>query len=167
MSRLPARTPVLLSWAAIAAYALHLGFRYEALPARVASHYDASGVADGFQAKSAFAITSLVTVVLMAALFTVAPALMRKTPNGFFNLPNRDHWLAPERREATLARLALFNDWIGFGTVSMTCALFVLIVRANLQDQRLGVSAWVLIGALLAFVLAQGVALVRGFLRLD
>lgn len=161
----PKRLAVIFSWAAIAVYGLFLASSYDALPRRVASHFNASGAADGFQSKPAFAITSVGVAMFLATLFTVAPGIMRKTPNGLINIPQRDHWLAPERREATLARLAVYNDWLGFGTVAMTCALFVLIVRANLHDQQLGASSWLLIGAFLVFALSHTVVLVRAFRR--
>ena len=41
-----------------------------------------------------------------------------------FNLPNRDYWLAPERREETLVAIAAQMEW--FGAASLALYLFVI-----------------------------------------
>jgi uncharacterized membrane protein len=161
------RLPLIAIWLELAAYGLYLAAAYDDLPSRVASHFDATGTADGFQSKPAFAISTLLVAALLTTLFTVAPALLRKTPERFLNIPDKAYWLAPERRETTLQRVAGFNGWMGFATVTLTCTLFVLIVRANLNDRQLGASAWVLVGAFLVFVISQAIAFVRGFSRRD
>jgi uncharacterized protein DUF1648 len=102
-----------------------------ALPERVASHFSAAGLANGYMSRDAYRIfmlafgfgVPLVVVALIAWLPRLAPNLI--------NIPNRDYWLAPERREATLAALDACALWLGCLLTAMAGGVHWLIIRAN------------------------------------
>ncbi len=99
MSRLP-RVAVL---ATIAVLIWMLVRASNVLPAEVAVHFDMAGRADGFTSRERFFVLFALLPALVALLGFGVQALVRKTPDSLINLPNREHWLAPERRARTLA----------------------------------------------------------------
>ena len=68
---------------------------------------------------------------LVAALFMAIPSLLRATPVSLINLPNKNYWLAPERREATLDRLASYFDVFASTTVLLLIVVFELASLAS------------------------------------
>ncbi|HEV8255583.1 MAG TPA: DUF1648 domain-containing protein [Casimicrobiaceae bacterium] len=79
-----------------------------ALPERVASHFGPGGHANGWMTREAYLIVVLAAATLLPlVIVALVAALPRAFPRGI-NLPNRDYWLAPERRDATLGALAGF-----------------------------------------------------------
>jgi uncharacterized membrane protein len=80
-----------------------------ALPERVASHFARGGLPNGWMTRGSY----LTVVAFSATLLPLATVLLlsvvtRVLPRAL-NMPNRDYWLAPERREATRAALAGFG----------------------------------------------------------
>ncbi len=125
-----------------------------ALPDPLASHFDFSGDPDGYSSRSTFLIITILVPAALAALFVWIPSMVRRLPDKLINLPNKDYWLAPERREATLDRLKGWLTWFGAVTVAFLVATFHLALRANLLDPpQLPVgTVWSLLGAYLALI---------------
>lgn len=102
-----------------------------ALPERVASHFDASGFANGYMTRDGYRIFMLAFGVglplLMVALISGLPRLMP----GMINIPNRAYWLAPERREKTFVILDAFALWLGCMVAATVCGVHWLVIRAN------------------------------------
>src|SRR2546425_908938 len=84
---------------------LYFSFLYPQLPDPMASHFNASGAATAWMPKSGFFM--LIAVVTLAASVPVflVPMSMAKLPNDKINLPNKEYWLAPERRIETMQYL--------------------------------------------------------------
>ncbi|HEY6357832.1 MAG TPA: hypothetical protein VIX35_06285 [Vicinamibacterales bacterium] len=119
----------------------------------LASHFNAAGEPNGQQTISQFFTTYITIIVLEVVLFFGAPAALRYVPSEFINLPNRDYWLAPERREQTLADLNTRFNWLGVATVSLVLVVMQWVLTANLSgDPHLpGFAVWIPLGAYLAF----------------
>ncbi len=115
------------------ACAVHLWINYPALPERVASHFGSNGHADGWMSKSSIAAFQLGMTGFMAVLFLGISKLIQVLPTDMINLPNRDYWLAPARRAATIE--ALGADMARFGTAMMVFLLGVqeATFRANIN----------------------------------
>jgi hypothetical protein len=92
------------------------------------------------------------TVIVVATIVSFAvPRLITAMPASAINLPNKEFWLSPERREETF--LFLRAQMARFGCVLLAFLLFVmeLVFRANLQTPpRLNNAAFV--PALVAFI---------------
>jgi len=100
----------------------------------MASHFAASGAANGWTTKTQFLVTY--AVVLLPALF-VEFRLHRKiarTPNKKLNLPNKQYWLAPERRAETFAYFEMFCAWFGCALLLLEVFAMGLAMRANFQS---------------------------------
>lgn len=96
---------------------------YAQLPDVVASHFNARGAANGWQPKSLFFEFFAGAVVIAGFLTFGIPAIFSKIPTPMINLPHREYWLAPERREETLAYLNRYFAWFG-------CAVLLLATTA-------------------------------------
>lgn len=102
-----------------------------ALPPRVASHFGAGGIANGWQSLEAYRATMLVFAIALPIGVVAAMAWLPRRFPRLVNLPFRDYWLAPERREATYAALTGFALAIGALVVTFIVALHLVIVAAN------------------------------------
>jgi uncharacterized membrane protein len=117
---------------------VHMAYYYSALPERMASHFGPSGQADGWMSKASFAIFYLVLVGVFSLMFSGMGWLLRVTPNDMINLPNREYWLAPERREQTIARVSRQMAVFGIATVAFLMAVMQSCFLANLGNNQLG-----------------------------
>jgi len=157
---------MLLCYAAIFALALaQLEHYLPLLPRNVATHFGGGGIPNGWMSKGAFRAFYLGFLLLMPGGMAVSGWLFRIIPPRFMNLPHKDYWLAPARREATLKSLQ--RDMSVF---SLFIALFIvglhqLVIMANLADPvRLDNGLiWSLAGALIAVVIGFAIRQYRRF----
>lgn len=150
--------------ALIAVTLAQMGWYYPRLPARVASHFDAAGQVNAFMPKEAFFGLQLVVLGIMSFVFLLVPALIVRLPPGMINLPNKDYWLAPERRAHTAQKLQ--SSLVGFGNVMLLFLLLVVreTMRASpLPHPHLPNRILVLLLLLVAWSIYWTVRLVRAF----
>jgi uncharacterized membrane protein len=169
MTSQPARVPSIpiTAWVVLLAFtaaAGHLAYYYPRLPATVASHFGPSGQPDDWSSKRAYTVTVVAIAGLLALTFLGMGPFLRRLPSHMINFPNRDHWLAPERRDGSLAALVRLLHWIGIATLALLIAMNQLVFDANLNPPvNLSAASWILIGAYLAFVLVWTIWLYRRF----
>jgi len=152
----------------LAAYAaVHFSAYYSQLPEVVASHFDAHGMPNGWQTKSAFFSVLIGVSVLAAVIGFGIPRLIALLPPEYINLPNKRYWLAPERRGETMDFLNGYFAWFG-------CALFAVIlltinfaIQANLHPGRLpdATSMWYVLSGFMAFAIGGTVRIFKRFGR--
>jgi len=140
---------------------------YERLPDRMATHFDASGAADGWTSRAVFFGIYGVSLLLAAGPPALLPRYIRRLPESAINLPHKEFWLAPERRDATWAAIEGRLGAIGVAVVTLLVFVLHLIVRANLApDPGLRpIEIWGPIAAFLIFTAAWTVGLWRRFAR--
>lgn len=137
------------------------------LPPTVASHFGVGGVANGFMTRPGY-VTFMVGMMLgLAALFEGLPRLLRGLRTASFNLPNRDYWLAPERRDATLDDLQRRMRWLACAMLALLAYVHWLVVQANaIQPPVLPEQAFILgLAGFAVAVIAWIVAFLRRFRR--
>ncbi|HEY2560007.1 MAG TPA: hypothetical protein VGI48_09905 [Caldimonas sp.] len=115
----------------VAAGAIFVWWSSGGLPDVVASHFIAGGGADGFLRRSEYTAFMLALVALVPLLLRLAGTLAGRLPARFVNLPNKQYWLAPERKAATLSSIASFGTWTSYATLALLCAVHGLVVHAN------------------------------------
>jgi uncharacterized membrane protein len=128
---------------------------YPKLPEQVASHFDGAGEANGFQSRSMFLAFHAGAIVIPSVIFLLVPALLHRIPPALINMPRKDYWLAPGRRESSLALMAALLTWFGVASLALVTVVIELVLRANLPggDGRLSpVLLWALLGAYFLFV---------------
>ena len=137
------------------------------LPGRVASHFGPGGVADGFMERGAFLVFQLTSTAVIVGLFLALPLLLRVLPAEGLNIPNKDHWLAPDRRGATISYLAERFFAFGAATLALFTAELQLVYEANLHGSAsIGAASWVYVLLYLVYTAIWAGALARRFTRL-
>lgn len=115
----------------VAGAAAFVGLTSLSLPDVVASHFAADGTANGSMSRGAYVGVMLAVVIGLPTLLTVVSYFGLGAPGARINLPNRDYWLAPERRAQTLSYLRA--QLARFSTVLLVflCYVHWLVVQAN------------------------------------
>jgi len=137
------------------------------LPEVVASHFGSGGAANGAMAKDVYTVFMLVVAIGVPLLVAGSPLLVKRLPPHLVNLPNKRHWLAPERRAESLEALGSLSMGFAAGLAIFLGFVHWLVVRANsVQPPRLE-EGWFLVGlaALGGVTVGWLVALYRRFGR--
>lgn len=131
----------------------------------LAAHFNGPGNPNGWQTKRDFFLTYALLLALGVGLAFGLPALFERVPAQYVNMPHREYWLVPERREQTLRRLADQFAWLGVAIVVLVIVEMQIVLSANLSlyphIDPLGVALPLLV--FLAFVVWWLVRFVRGF----
>ena len=162
-SRLPKLIFVLLVVYAM----LHFSSLYAQLPERVASHFDAQGHANGWQAKQAFIQVFVLVSALAAAIGFGVPRIIAVIPAQLINLPNKEFWLSPEHLAETQEFLSGYFAWFGCAMFFIMISTFDYAVAYNLHpDNRPDISRlWYILAGFLAFVIVWSIRMMAKFLR--
>ncbi len=126
------------------------------LPDPIASHFDGAGQANGWSSKSEFLTSNLLLVVGMTAMFLSVGWLVSKVPAAWVNLPNKDYWLAPKRRAATLDAMGQQMEWLAAATLVLLLGINQLTIQANLQSTTAlpAGTFWLLFSSYMVFMIA-------------
>ena len=137
------------------------------LPAQVASHFGINGQADDWMSKGAFLTLYLGLQFGLATIFLGLTRLLRRLPVSMINIPNREYWLADQRRQETLR----YNEGMmvllaGMTSLFMIC-LFQMTFQTNLDrnaDQNLNVPVFAtLLAIYLLAVVSSVIVMYRRF----
>lgn len=128
---------------------------YSVLPEIMASHFDGSGNPDGWMTKRFFFGFEATLLLFLLFIFTALPALLRRTPNRWINLPNKDYWLSADRRSETLAAVGRYHDWVSIALILLFITVNQLVFQANLNQTPLSTGS-VLLVLLLFFAFISG-----------
>lgn len=140
-----------------------VAFTLAMLPPRVAVHFNLYGDADGWSTRSGYVIVlALMGLVLPLLMLALVARLGASSPE-LLNVPGRDYWLDPVRREEGLRRIRGHMWWLASLLLLLMIALHALLLAANASGPpRLPTGAF--IGLLVGFV-AGVVAWVASFTR--
>ncbi|MGC2830973.1 MAG: DUF1648 domain-containing protein [Candidatus Acidiferrum sp.] len=147
--------------------AIYFWSNYAQLPDIVASHFNARGVANGWQPKSVFFAFFAGAVAIAAFLTFGVPAIFSKMPSSMINLPHKEYWLAPERRAETLARLNGSFAWFGCAVLVVVTTAVNYAIGQNLHPQAQldpQVLVYVLLG-FLVFTILWSIRMLTHFAR--
>ncbi|HEY3818034.1 MAG TPA: DUF1648 domain-containing protein [Polyangiaceae bacterium] len=123
--------PVLALFAAgpIAAI-LHEHAWVNRLPERVATHFGADGVPNGWMSRDDATTTYLALVIGLNLLFFLIALSLGALPSSMVNIPNRDYWLAPERRDDTVRKMAVRMAIFGVAVSTFLIVVFQMDFQA-------------------------------------
>jgi uncharacterized membrane protein len=122
------------------------------LPARVASHFDSAGQPNAYMTQSFYTKFLLAMAVgLPLAMAAVFSAVFSSAQD--MRIPNRDHWLAPERVAQTRAALISHSLWFCTLMVAMVCYVHWLVLAAH-RNVPPHLSTPMMLGGVLVFFLA-------------
>jgi uncharacterized membrane protein len=144
------RTRVTLFLALIAFVGAFVWNTTASLPAVVASHFDVSGLANGYMPRGMYLTVLLIIVVGAPLLLAYLPYSIAKQRATRLNIPHRSYWLAPQRVIETQAFLWHHGLWFAAMLAVFLAYVHWLVVAANrLQPPRIDNDALIL--ALAAF----------------
>lgn len=161
------RTGRVVLAALLAAVILQTLYYYPQLPSTVASHFGSGGRPNGWSSKETFFGIHLGITALLLAAFLGIPTLIRHVSLAWINLPNKEYWLAPERRDRAILLLSREMLWFGNVTIAFLISVIQLAIQANLSESgRLSEPAmWSLLGAYFLYVAVWMIRFYRKFAR--
>lgn len=135
------------------------------LPESVATHFGTAGRPDAHMTRDGYRLYMLLMAVGFPLLLVGAIGWLPRRFPRYTNLPRRDYWMAPERREQALALLARHALWLGCAVVVFVSAMHWLLLRANENTPpQLPVGPFLLLLAgFLGVAALWGIALYRAF----
>ncbi len=125
------------------------------LPDTVATHFGANNQANGWMSRGFYLLFILSFMIGISCLVSfVVGTLPRKFPQ-WTNVPNRDYWLAAERREESLRYLNAHGKRLACLIVMMMLGMHYVILKANhMQPPTLPLATFspILVGFAVALV---------------
>jgi uncharacterized membrane protein len=126
------------------------------LPLQMASHFNAEGIADGFMSQEGYTNTMLALIVLVPGLLALTPLGMRKLPANLINIPHKEYWLTPERRELTFQTLHRFMSVMACFLLLFLSYVHWLVIQAN-ERQPPAMSVLNFFLGMIVFLLLSGI----------
>lgn len=102
-----------------------------ALPGVMATHFGASGAANGWQTKGQFFVVELVMLGVCLLIGFGVPAIIAAAPPSLVTLPNKDFWLASVRRDHTLSVFRIQMAWFACTLLTFLIVVNQLVFNAN------------------------------------
>lgn len=147
----PKTVPLLVWGGILALMAVQAASYYPRLPDMVASHFNLAGQADGWSSKSTLLFSYGVSVVVCVGAL-LAPALfLPKVPVALINLPHKEYWLAPERRQETFSRVSVALLWFGVAVEVLLGWMFQQTIAVNLGRATGLTQMWVALAVFAVF----------------
>ncbi len=133
------------------------------LPERVAIHFGADGVANNWLDRGTATWLMIAIQGGLPWMLIIVSLSIRYVPATLVNIPHREYWLHPERREATLAYVAGLVS-----SIAILESVFISLVNhmaftANINGQTLNTQLLLL--ALVVFLIATSVLVIRMYMR--
>lgn len=125
-------------------FALVLTTDHDGYPDRLATHFNASGKADGWMDKESFRTSWIITTLGLNGLILGVFWVIRFLPDPMINLPHRDHWLSADRQAETFASLLRVGFLISIPLTLLFTSLYHQVMHANLKiPPQLGSRIWI------------------------
>jgi len=126
--------PATLVWLLLAVGHMALVWQHgAALPARVATHFNLQGVADGWQTRADFLLWAGLGPVAIGLFVVTVIGLCLKFPRAW-NLPHKAHWTAPEHLPQARAFLLAWALWLAVLLLLSTGLLLQGVLQVNLGE---------------------------------
>lgn len=134
------------------------------LPERVAIHFGANGQPDNWLDKDRATMLMMLLQIGLPWMMVGIAYSIRYLPTSAINIPNREYWLQPERRDATFSYVSGMLGTIAIAESLLIGAMNHLSFDANRLGQPLNTISFVVVLALfMAVVLGMVVASFRRF----
>jgi uncharacterized membrane protein len=140
------------------------------LPARIATHFDIAGRPNGWMSRRFYLEFTLGMAVGLPLFLIATTSFSARLPGSFRRIPNREYWMAPERREATIAVFRGFMTGLCCLLVLFSTGIHLLLVEANQNSVRPhldSVGIWSLLGGFLIAACLWSWTLRRRFSKID
>lgn len=132
---------------------------YFSLPDKIATHFGNMNNPDGFSDKFNFILIYNVFLFFLILMFYGINIFIKKSSNSMINVPKKEYWLAPERRDITIVMLQANLNFFGIITFIFMLVNLIFIIDANLSSPiKLNNDFWI---ALMLFLVSTMAWLIR------
>ncbi len=139
-------------------------YYYPQLPDKIPSHITLGGEVDDYMVKSTFFILMLSTIFGTAVFLTLGSLLALTKAPQLVNLPHKEYWFEPERKQATIAFVFMINLKLTIATTLMMVAIFQSIIWVGIGSPvSPGIVIWISTGLLCVYFLLIIIKLNRRF----
>jgi uncharacterized membrane protein len=122
------------------------------MPPVVATHFGSSGAPNGWQSQTAFFTLELLLLGVCLLVAFGIPFLIAILPLSMINVPNKEFWLAPDRRRPTIAFFRSQFAWFGCVFLGFLLIVNELVFAANQRHPR-QLNSTAFVAAMIAFLL--------------
>ena len=134
------------------------------MPPVLVTHFGSGGAPNGWQTQSQFFLLEVVMLGICLLLAFGIPRLIGALPISLVNVPNKEYWLAPERREETMAFFKAQFAWFGCGFLGFLLVVNQLVFDANQTSPR-QLNGTAFVTAMIVFLAFVGIWTVRLIVR--
>ncbi len=125
------RLPITLFWLLVALFVSYVISSSSVLPKQMATHFDGGGMPNGWMSRNGY-IRFMLAFGLGVPFFVVGlHYFLARYAGNQFNIPNREYWLAPERRADTLRFVIYHSWWLGCLMLLFILASHYLLLATN------------------------------------
>lgn len=137
------------------------------LPENIASHFNGSGLPNGFMSQKGYLIFMLAFVLGIPSVVVGGISVALRTAQSSINIPNKNFWLSAERKQETIEYLNGHIAWLGCIFAIFIAYVHWLLIKANsVQPAQLSSShLFIGMGALLFSIVIWGSLLSVKFMR--
>ncbi len=148
----------------IVAAVVHLAYYYPQLPLEVPTHFGPGGEPDSWSSRGSFIFMQIILLGSIGLIFAGCGWFIRKIPHSLISLPNKEYWLASERKTDTLDVMTDQMFWFGAATMLFFGIMNHLSILVALgQRETLGSGMWLLTLAYVGFSLVWSIRLIMRF----
>jgi hypothetical protein len=110
---------------------LLIGATVDRLPVQLASSFGSMGEPHGWMSRHGYLLFMLFFAIGIPLIIVFGVGMLPRWMGNNINLPNRDYWLTPARREGTLRYLEMHAYWLGSMLTAFIAGVHFLIIEAN------------------------------------
>ena len=107
------------------------------LPDRVAIHFGADGMANGWAPNYINAILMTGVYILIYCVIYFSPRCLRLVPSKWINLPHKEYWLSPANQALAVEKMQGFMWRFGVAIMLLFLVDGLLTIQANLSKFRM------------------------------
>lgn len=125
------------------------------MPPEVASHFGLRHAANAWMPRGVYLAFMLGFGLGIPAIVAAAIAFLPRVRPDMVNIPNREYWLGPARRQETIDALSARGAWFGCFVTAFIAGVHYVVLEANrVTPARLPVELFVTLIAIFVAVLA-------------
>jgi hypothetical protein len=117
-----------------AAAVVQISVQMRGLPPVLATKFDFEGVPVAWMTAGSVRALEFGLLAVLLVGFWLLPRLLAYQPTTYWRIPNKEYWLAPERRAATIESLRGLISWMGVIVLLLFMAVSQLVFDANLRS---------------------------------
>lgn len=125
------RIPMILFWALVILFVSYVMSSISGLPEQVGTRFGGEGTPNSWMSRNGY-VRFILAFGLGVPVFVVGlHYLLARYAGDQFNIPDREYWLAPERRTDTLQFVVQHSWWLGCVMLLFMLGLHHLLLAAN------------------------------------